>query len=85
MIKAIVSDFSRVLLFPKDKTYQDSLNILHKELSQKPNYNVLDYFELNIKLLDFYKSLKDKTPVYIFSSDAIQDASEFQPYLLKNS
>jgi hypothetical protein len=34
MIKAIVSDFSRVLLFPKDKNYQDSLNALHKQLSQ---------------------------------------------------
>lgn len=81
MIKAIVSDFSRVILFPKDKNYLDSLNALHKELSQKPRYNALDHFELNIGLLDFYKSLKDKTPVYIFTSDAIQDAPEFQPYL----
>lgn len=81
MIKAIVSDFSRVLLFPKDKNYLDSLNALHKELSQKSGYNALDHFELNIALLNFYKSLDSKTPVYIFTSDTIQDAPEFQPYL----
>jgi len=73
MIKAIVSDFSRVLLFPKDKSYQGSLNALHKELSEKPSYNALDFFELNVGLLDFYKSLKDRIPVYIFTSDVIQD------------
>ena len=81
MIKAIVSDFSRVLLFPKDKNYRDSLNVLHKELSQKSHYNALDYFELDMDLLDFYKSLKDKAPVYLFTSDTIKDAPEFQPYL----
>lgn len=81
MIKAIVSDFSRVLLFPKDKNYLDSLNALHKELFQKPGYNALDHFELNVELLNFYKSLKDKTPIYIFTSDSIQDTIEFQPYL----
>ncbi|KKS90558.1 MAG: hypothetical protein UW69_C0008G0028 [Microgenomates group bacterium GW2011_GWA2_44_7] len=81
MIKAIVSDFSRVLLFPKDKSYQGSLNALHKELSEKPSYNALDFFELNVGLLDFYKSLKDRIPVYIFTSDVIQDSPEFQPYL----
>lgn len=81
MIKAMVSDFSRVLLFPKDKNYLGSLNALHKNLSQNPNYNALDYFELNIQLLDLYKSLKEKTPVYIFTSDVIQDAPEFHSYL----
>ena len=81
MIKAIVSDFSRVLLFPKDKNYKDSLNALHKEVSQKSNYNAFDYFELNTELLNLYKSLKDKTPIYIFTSGAIQDSPEFQPHL----
>ncbi len=81
MIKAIISDFCRVLLFPKDKSYLGSLNDLHKKLSQEPNYNPLDYFELNTDLLDFYISLKDKTPIYIFTSDIIQDAPEFRPYL----
>lgn len=81
MIKAIVSDFSRVLLFPKDKTYLGSLNTLHKEQSEKIGYNPLNYFELNQELLNLYASLKDKYPIYIFTSDSIQNAAEFQPYL----
>lgn len=81
MIKAIVSDFSRVLLFPKDRTYQGTLNGLHKELAQKPGYNALDHFDLNIDLLDYYQSLKNKVKLYIFTSDIIQDAPEFQQYL----
>jgi len=81
MIKVIVSDFSRVLLFPKDKTYQGGLNSLHRKLSEKANYNPFNYFELNQELLGLYKSLKDKYPIYIFTTDAIQDAPEFQPYL----
>ena len=81
MIKAIVSDFSKVLLFPKDTQYLGSLNALHKELSQQANYNALEHFELNHALLDFYQSLKDALPLYIFTSDVIQDSPEFQPYL----
>jgi HAD superfamily hydrolase (TIGR01509 family) len=81
MIKAIVSDFSKVLLFPKDTQYLGSLNALHKELSQQANYNALEHFELNLALLDFYQSLKETLLLYIFTSDAIQDSPEFQPYL----
>lgn len=81
MIKAIVSDFSRVLLFPKDTSHQGGLNVLHKKLSQNPEYNPLDHFELNMELLDFYRSLKEKYPLYIFTKDSIQEAPEFQKYL----
>ena len=81
MIKVIVSDFSRVLLFPKEGSYKDGLNALHKELSEKSDYSPLDYFEFNQPLLDLYQSLKAKYPLYIFTSDAIQDAPEFQQYL----
>jgi len=81
MIKAIVSDFSRVLLFPKDKSYKGGLNTLHIELARDLNYKVLDHFEFNIELLDFYTSLKSQLPIHMFTSDAIQDSPEFQPYL----
>jgi len=81
MIKAIISDFSRVILFPKDTNYLGGLNNLHKELSQKPDYKALDHFNLNIELLDFYKSLQDKTLFHIFTTDSIQDSHEFQQYL----
>ncbi len=81
MIKAIVSDFSRVILFPKDSSYEGSLNSLHKEKSQLSSYNPLDHFELNTELLDFYRSQKEKVNLYIFTTDSIQDAPEFKPFL----
>jgi len=81
MIKAIVSDFSRVILFSKDPIYEGSLNSLHKEKSQTSDYNPLDYFELNTDLLDFYKSQKEKVNLYIFTTDSIQDAPEFKPFI----
>lgn len=79
MIQAVVSDFSRVLLFPKDQDYTGSLNALHRELQTKPDYNPLDHFSLNQPLLNFYRSLTK--PVFILTSDSIQDAPEFQPFL----
>jgi HAD superfamily hydrolase (TIGR01549 family) len=81
MIKAIVSDFSRVLLFPKDKTYQGSLNALHKKFSINNDYNILDYFELNTELLDYYKTLTPSINLYILTSDTIQDDPVLQQYL----
>ncbi len=81
MIKALISDFSRVILFPKDESYVSGLNSLHKELSKQSQYNILDHFKLNMELLDFYQALKAKVRFFIFTSETIQDASEFQPYL----
>src|SRR4051812_33066214 len=81
MIKAILSDFSRVIVFPKDKEYQGSLNGLYKEISQKPNYNMFDSFEVNTELLDFYRSLKANFRIYIFTSELIQEDPQFTPYL----
>jgi HAD superfamily hydrolase (TIGR01509 family) len=81
MVKALITDFSRVLLFPKDKNYKGSLNALHKELSNQQGYNILDYFEVNTELLDYYKSIRDKVALYIFTSETIQDSPELQPFI----
>lgn len=81
MIKALVSDLSRVLLLPKDKSYLGTLNGLHRELSQNPDYKLFNYFELNNELLEFYKSLKGKIVLYMFTSETIQDSPELEPYL----
>ena len=81
MIKAIVSDFSRVILFPKDTIYGGSLNELHQKLSKNPGYNILDYFYLNQELLDFYKSFRDDVGVYVFTSEVIQEDSSLTLYL----
>src|SRR5579862_9428561 len=81
MIKALITDFSRVLLFPKDKNYKGSLNALHKEFSIQQEYKLVDHFELNNELLHYYKSLGDKVELYLFTSEIIQDAPELQPFL----
>ncbi|OGM29530.1 hypothetical protein A2630_00870 [Candidatus Woesebacteria bacterium RIFCSPHIGHO2_01_FULL_44_10] len=80
MIRALITDVSRVLLFPKDRTYTGSLNDLYKEESLKPNYKFFNYFELNEELLKFYKSLKGRVDVHILTSDIIQDAPELKPF-----
>ena len=54
MIKAILSDFARVILFPKDENYKSRLDILEKKLKRNlGNYNVFDYFRLNQEILVF--------------------------------
>ncbi len=74
MTKTIISDFSRVLLFPKDHAYEGGLNALNSELSAKnPAYDFLDTFELNEHLLAYYSGLNETTPVHIFTSETIQD------------
>ncbi len=81
MMKAIVMDFSRVLLFPNDETYSGSLNGLHKQLSSQENYNPLDHFHLNVELLEYLDSLKSKIDLSMFTSDVIQDDPSFQSFL----
>lgn len=83
MIKAIVSDFSRVLLFPLDPAYTESLNDLHKKLSREPHYDPFKHFRLNTELLDYFRSLKGSVDLAVFTSDVIQDAPEFRSRLLQ--
>ncbi|HSA83272.1 MAG TPA: HAD-IA family hydrolase [Patescibacteria group bacterium] len=81
MIKAIIFDFSRVLLNARDKKYTDSLNALYKKLSQSENFTSLEHFEFNQKLLDFATGLKEKIGLYIFTTGAIQEDIYFKPIL----
>jgi len=81
MVKALISDFSRVLLFSKDKNHKDSLNSLHRQLSTRPDYKLLDFFEVNHELLNYYRSLTGKVGLYIFTSETIQDSPELQPFI----
>ena len=69
MIKAIISDFSRVLIFPKDETYLGSMNDLYREKIKLPEFNIFEHYQLNTELIEFYKS-QAKFPVYIFTSGA---------------
>ncbi len=73
-ILAVVSDFSRVLLFPTDNSYAGSLNELNNRLMKDDaEYAFLDYFSLNKELLAYYRELNEVLPVFIFTSDSIQD------------
>lgn len=76
MIKVLLSDFSRVLLFPKDSLYQGGLNDLYKKVL-KSNFKFWDFFELNSELLNYYKSLTS-VKLAIFTSEIIQEAPELR-------
>lgn len=77
MITTILSDFSRVILNPKDKNYRGTLNGLHKELSEKNNnYAFFDYFEFNEEILNVYRQLKTKYSVNVFTTGTIQNRAE---------
>jgi HAD superfamily hydrolase (TIGR01509 family) len=84
MIKTIISDLSRTILFPKDNTYSDSLNRLYKKLQeQDKNFNYFDYYKLNQELLDYYKRLKEAYELYIFTTGYVQDHPAVRPILDK--
>ena len=81
MIKVLLFDLARVLLFPKDSNYQEELNQLHKSLSSNPTYNFNGYFYLDEKIMDYLRSIKDKYQLYMFTSGAIQYADEIHSQL----
>ena len=72
-------DFSRVILFPKDPNYSDSLNALYKDHKDEENFDFFKYFRLNDELVIYLNSIKDTNDLYMFTSDIIQDAPELQP------
>lgn len=83
MITTIISDFSRVLLFPTDTTYTGSLNDLHKKLRQEKgdHYDFFTYFTLNEELFATFKNLNGQYPIYIFTTDTIQEREEIRNML----
>ncbi|MFA6524832.1 MAG: HAD-IA family hydrolase [Patescibacteria group bacterium] len=81
MIKAIISDFSRVVLLPNDETYTGGLNLLHKELSANGKYDFWQYFRLNQDLINFYKSVCKRVDIYIFTKGYVQELPVLQPVI----
>lgn len=81
MFKVFISDFSRVLLFPKDDNYVEGLNALHKKLSAGGDYDFWQYFRLNQELIDFYKTLGGKIDMYLLTSEHIQEHPALQPVI----
>lgn len=77
MITTILSDFSRVILIPKDKNYTGTLNGLHKELSEKEkNYPFFNHFEFNDEILNLYQQLRTKYSINVFTTGTIQNRPE---------
>lgn len=80
MIKAIISDFSGVILKPVDINYTGGLNSLNKKLSMDGEYDFWKYFQLNEGLVNFYKSLS-RLDVYVFTTGTIQEHPSLKPKL----
>ncbi len=81
-MKALLIDFSRTLVFPKDPNYKGALNLRHLELSGKEtNYKFEDHFILNQELLNFLATLKGKLKMYIYTTGTIQDLPEIKTKL----
>ena len=78
MTKAIIFDFSRVLLFPRDESYRGGLNARHDEFSRSEGYRFEDHFALNDELLRVAAELKDRYDLYIFTTGHIQNVPEVQ-------
>lgn len=83
MIKAIVFDFSRVLLNAKDSNYSDSLNALYKRLSPNEDFHSLEHFAFNEKLLEFAASIKERYGLYIFTTGTIQEDTHLKNFIDK--
>jgi FMN phosphatase YigB (HAD superfamily) len=83
--KAIIFDFSKVFLFPKEPEYTGSLNAKNKELIEKYGsaYPFLEYFRLNEELLELATKLSKTFQMYVFTTDDIQDNPQVKPTLDK--
>lgn len=66
MIKALVSDLSRVLIFPKEE-HPESLNELYQDRTAGgEKFN--EIFSFNTPLLGIYTAISHDTPVYVYTS-----------------
>ena len=83
MIKCIVSDLSFILLFPKDKEYQGTLNGLYRQLiEEKGSFDFYDYFEINDELFEYLKLIRKQYPLYIYTTGIVQEDPAIYPLLL---
>lgn len=79
MIKAVIFDLARVLLFPKDEKYQGTLNSLYKDASAREGFVFFDHFVLNEDLLRYIElNLLGRYRLYIFTSGTIQNAPQLK-------
>ncbi len=83
MIKALVFDFARVLLFPRNRGYIGTLTNLYHKMAGEPDSTFSTYYQFNQELLDFLAKIKATYPLYLFTTGTTYKAPEAQR-LLKN-
>ena len=66
-------DFSRVLVFPKDKKYSGDLNPLYAKEASNKALNFDDYFIFNNELIKYLRYLASTNEIYMFTSGLMQD------------
>ena len=79
MIKAILTDFSRVIIFANADV--PSLNRHHRELKGTNDYRFYDHFFLNHSLLERLEQISHSIPVYIATSGALHELDEVKSHL----
>lgn len=84
MIKIILVDFSRTLIYPTDKKYKGKLNPLYRSIIQNKKYDFFKHFSLNKKLIDYLQSFRKKYYVCVFTTDIIQNDPAIKPILEEN-
>lgn len=84
MIKIILVDFSRTLIYPTDKKYTGKLNPLYRSIIQNKKYDFFKHFFLNKKLIDYLQPFKKKYYVCVFTTDIIQNDPAIKPILEEN-
>ncbi len=81
MVKALLFDFSRVLLFPKGSDPVESLNGKYRELLEQGEFDFFEHYRLNEELMDFIYKLQDDYELFLFTSETIQEAPELKEEL----
>ena len=81
MIKVLLFDLSRTLLFPVDNKYKGTLNQLHKKLSMNPDYNFWEHFRFDDEMMDYLNQFRNKCRLCIFTSGSIQNSPEIRSRL----
>lgn len=73
MIKVLVFDLARVFLYPKNASYNGELNELYFKIRSNNDFNFDDFYFLDTEELDYLLTFKKKYPLYIFTSEVIQN------------
>lgn len=83
MIKAIIIDLSRVLVFPRQKNYRGRLTTLYNKFLHDPDKPFKKYLIFNTELCDYIqvKKLNRIYDIFIFGASPVLDAVECRTFL----